>query len=260
MTEKTFTLRVDLETHKGIKEGVPKLLDLLKKYGIKASFYLTMGGESNPLEIFKNRGDMKSSGERKIKVWSLKDKLRMAINPKNFVRENIKVLQRIINEGHELGLHGWKHREWTRALEKISIPIRIKKSYEEYVRLFHKKPISWASPGFNVNEKVLRSLEENNILLTSDFTGEKPEHYGKIKNIPITIFGENKMPIIEYLASLGKKDEEIIEEIKKKINDKSLASIYIHGMYEARFKLNILEEVLKFVKENKIKNKRIVDY
>jgi len=75
---KTFTLRIDLESDKGIKEGVPRLLDLLKKYNIKASFYISMGGESNIFEILKYRNNLKTSGERKIKVWSLKEKIRMA--------------------------------------------------------------------------------------------------------------------------------------------------------------------------------------
>ena len=64
--KKTFTLRVDLESDKGIKEGLPKLLDLLKRYDLKASFYLVMGGESNIWEILKYRKKMASADERKF--------------------------------------------------------------------------------------------------------------------------------------------------------------------------------------------------
>ena len=258
--EKTFTLRVDLESFKGIREGAPKLLDLLKKYNLKASFYLTIGGESNIFEILRYRGKLKSSGERKIKVWKLKDKLRMALFPNDFVKENIKILKRILDEGHELGLHGWKHREWTRGLEKINVEEKINKSIKKYEKLFDKNPVSFASPGFNVNDKVLKVLEKNNIKFISDFPGNKPKKYGKIKNIPITILGENKMPIIEYLVSIGKNDKEILEIIKNEIEKKELASFYIHGMFEARFKIKLLEEIFKFIKKSKIKSKRIIDY
>jgi len=257
---KTFTLRIDLESDKGIKEGVPKLLDLLKKYDIKASFYLSMGGESNVFEILKYRNKLKTSGERKIKIWTLKDKLSMILFPKDFVKLNLKILKRILEEGHELGLHGWKHREWTRGLEKINIENTIKKSIKKYERLFDKKPISFASPGFNVNNKVLEILEKNKIKFISDFSGGKTKKYGKIKNIPITILGKNKMPIIEYLVSLRKNDEEILEIMKKEIMKKELASFYIHGMFEARFKIKFLEEIFRFIKKKKIKSKRIVDY
>ena len=193
---RTFTLRIDLESGKGIKEGIPKLLDLLKKYNIKASFYLVMGGESNILELLKHRNKLKSSGERKIKVWKLKDKARMVLLSKDFVQANKYILKRILEEGHELGLHGWKHREWTRGLNGLDIEETINKSISKYKKIFNKIPVSWASPGFNVNEKVLKTLEKNKIKFLSDFQGENPKFYGKIKNVPITILGENKMPII----------------------------------------------------------------
>ena len=189
---KIFTLRIDLESDKGIKEGVPKILDLLKKHKIKASFYLSMGGESNFLEILKHRSSLKTSGERKIKLWSLKDKLRMVFFPIDFVKKNKRILRRIINEGHELGLHGWKHREWTRDLERINIKKKVKKSVKKYSKIFGKKPISFASPGFNTNNSVLRILEKNHIKFISDFPGDKLKKHNNLKNIPITIHGKNK--------------------------------------------------------------------
>ena len=257
--KKTFTLRVDLESDKGIRYGLPRLLDLLKKYGIKASFYLVMGGESNLLEILRYRGGMTSSDERKIKVWSLRDKARMALIPKDFVVGNLNILRRIINEGHELGIHGWKHREWTRGLDSVDIKRTLNKAIIRYRRLFGRNPISFASPGFNINEPVLKALKEKGIEFISDFEGDKPRYYHGIKNVPITICGEKRTPIIEYLVSKGKRDKEIVNFIDDRINKKSLASFYIHGLFEARFKLGILEEVFRFIIQNKIKNKRIID-
>lgn len=257
---KTFTLRVDLESDKGIKYGLPKFLDLLKKYNLKASFYLVMGGESNIIEILKHRDKMTSSKERKIKIWTLKDKIRMAALPRDFVKNNIKILRKILEEGHELGIHGWKHREWTRGLKNIDIEKTVSKAIRKYEKFFGKKPISFAAPGFNTDDKVLQVLEKEGIRFISDFSGENTKKYGKIKNVPITICGRRKTPIIEYLVSEGKKDEEIIKIIQEEIKKRKIASFYIHGLFEARFKIRLLEEIFKFIKKNKIKNKRIIDY
>ncbi len=257
---KIFIIRVDVESDKGIKEGIPQFLDLLKKYNLKASFYLTMGGESNMLEIVRYNGDVPYNSERKIKVWSILDKLRMIFLPTDFVGGNKKILKRILREGHELGLHGWKHRAWTRGLDKINIDIHIKKSIDRYEEVFGATPISFCSPGFNINKKVLEVLERNNIKFISDFNGEKPSFYGKIKNVPITIKGEKNTPIIEYLISKGKSNIEVINFIKKEIETKNLASFYIHDLYEARFKSDILEEIFKYIIEQKISNMRIEDF
>ncbi|MEK6925705.1 MAG: polysaccharide deacetylase family protein [Nanoarchaeota archaeon] len=258
--KKTFTLRVDLESDKGIRKGLPKLLDLLKIYGIKASFYLVMGGESNVVEIIKYREKMKSSGERLIKLWSFRDKLRMALFPRDFVKGNLDILKRVLDEGHELGLHGWKHREWTRGLKKISVRDRIHRAKMRYARLFGRNPISFASPGFNVNDEVLKALSEEEIKFISDYSGEKIEIYNNIKNVPITICGNNRMPIIEFLVSHKKSDEEIFRYIKKEMKGREISSFYIHDLFEARFKLKLLERIFNLVKEEKITNKRIIDY
>lgn len=259
-TRRTFTLRVDLESDKGIRKGIPKLLDLLEKYGIKASFYLVMGGESNIFEILKYNQKMTSSAERSIKVWSLLDKLRIALLPIDFVKANKKVLQRILDEGHELGVHGWKHREWTRGLDKIDVRDRINRSIVKYNRLFNKNPISFASPGFNINDKVLDILKESGIKFISDFEGNKPELYHGVKNIPITICGDKRTPIIEWLVSQGKTDEEVLNNIKSEAEKKELISFYIHDLFEARFKLDLLEKIFGFIRERKIESKRVVDY
>lgn len=260
MKNRTFTLRIDLESDKGIRKGLPKLLDLLKKEGVKASFYLVMGGESNILEILKYNKKMESSAERSIKVWSLLDKLRMVLLPKDFVKANKKILQRILDEGHELGIHGWKHREWTRGLEKIDIKNRINKAIDRYNHLFGQKPISWASPGFNINNNVLDILNDSGIKYISDFEGKKLKLFGKIKNIPLTICGDNRTPIIESLVSDNKSDDEIFEMIKKKITDNNLSSFYIHDLFEARFKLELLERIFNFIRDKRIENKRVIDY
>ncbi len=257
---KTFTLRVDIESDKGIRRGIKKLLDSFKKYHIKESLYLVMGGESNILEILKYNKKMESSAERSIKVWSLLDKLRMVLLPKDFVKANKKILQRILDEGHELGIHGWKHREWTRGLDKIDVKDKINKAIRRYSSLFEQKPISWASPGFNINNNVLDILNESGIKYISDFEGEKLKLFGKIKNIPLTICGENRTPIIEYLTSQGKNDEEILDFIENEIKKHEKISFYIHDLFEARFKRDLLENIFKIIKDIKIDNRRVIDY
>jgi peptidoglycan/xylan/chitin deacetylase (PgdA/CDA1 family) len=260
MKRKTFTLRIDLESNKGIKEGLPKLLDLLKKYRLKASFYLPMGGESNIFELLSNRGKIKSAGKRTIKIFSLFEKLRIAFFPKDFVKSNILILRRILEEGHELGIHGWKHREWTRDLEHIDVEKKIQMSRLKYMQLFGEEPISFASPGFNTNSIVVKSLKNQNFLFVSDFEGKKITKSNGLTNVPITIVGNKKTPIIEYLFSKNKTDKEILNYLEKFCKKQDIFSFYIHGMFEARLKIKLLEDIFKFVKKEKYLNKRIIDH
>ncbi|MFH1308563.1 MAG: polysaccharide deacetylase family protein [Patescibacteria group bacterium] len=243
----TFGLRIDLESDKGIRYGVPNLLKLLREFGFKASFYVTMGGESGIFEILKYRGPIPGAGERKVRIFSLFEKLRIALFPKDFVTSNVGVLRQILADGHELGIHGWKHRAWTRALDKIDYKKHIGFAVRKYIRLFKKKPDTFCSPGFRTNKKVIEYLDHLDFKVISDL----PE-FSKIfrmANVPITIKGKNNTPIIESGGSF--------EYIKDQIQKQEPAIMYIHGMYECIRKLGMLRKIFEYLRDNKIQVKTI---
>ena len=254
-----FALRIDLESSRGIKKGLPKILDLLKKYNLKASFYLVMGGESNILELLKYRKKLSSAAERKIKVFPKWELLRMMLLPSDFVRENEEILRRIIREGHELGIHAWKHRAWTRGLEQINAEKHINLAMEKYRKMFGIYPVSFAAPAFNTNKKIIEILDRKNISVISDLDGEESFKIAgsKITNVPITIKGENNTPIIEYLVTKGYSDNSILNYLKNKIRNNRLSVIYIHDLYECINKIPLLENLFIFLKKNKIKMETI---
>lgn len=256
---KEFFLRVDVESDKGIREGLPRLLDMLKDVNCKASFYLVMGGESNIFDLIRYRRPMK--GERKLKVFSNIEVARMLLFPKDFVKSNMGILKRILDEGHELGIHGWKHRAWTRGIDQIDVRKHIILSKRRYFQLFNKNPTSFAAPGFVSNNKILEILDKEGFKVISDLPGNKPKKISKnLINIPITINGENNSPFIESLVSLGKEDDEIFLNFQKAIKGKKLVSFYIHDLFEARFKIDLLKKMITLLKVNKLRNKRAVDF
>ena len=68
------------------------------------------------------------------------------------------------------------------------------------------------------------------------------------------------MPFIEYWVGEGKSDEEIIEIFRKEIKEKDFVSFYLHGLFEGRFKISLLEKMIKELQKNKFKSQRIIDF
>ena len=252
-----FLLRIDLESDKGIKEGVPKILSVLKKYNIKASFYVVMGGESNIIELI--RYQKKLPGKRKISIFSKKEVLRMILLPRDFTLKNRKILQRILADGHELGIHGWKHREWSRGLENLNVRKAIRKAIRKYTQLFDRRPHSFCAPAFRMNQEVVKILSSEGIRVISDFQGDSPKKVGDLINAPITLRGKGNTPIIEYYVGKNYSDEEIFEKIISNIKGKPYSSMYIHGLFECRERIDLLEKLFKWLKKNKIKTEKIIN-
>ena len=55
MKPQSFSLRIDIDSLVGLRNGVPKILDLLGEYGIKASFFSVMGWEGDLFSVLKHR-------------------------------------------------------------------------------------------------------------------------------------------------------------------------------------------------------------
>ena len=92
-------------------------------------------------------------------------------------------------------------------------------------------------------------VKDNNIKVISDLPGKGPFLVDGLVNVPITIKGNNNTPIIEYLVSKGKRDDEIIEAILKEIDKLKYAGFYIHGIYEGIEKVDMLDRLIKRLKE-----------
>ena len=51
MVQTTVALRVDVDTRRGLEEGVPRLLELFRRTGTRASFFVTMGPDRSGLAL-----------------------------------------------------------------------------------------------------------------------------------------------------------------------------------------------------------------
>ena len=43
----TIALKVDVDTYVGTRDGVPQLLEILERFGIKATFYFSLGPDNS---------------------------------------------------------------------------------------------------------------------------------------------------------------------------------------------------------------------
>ena len=116
--EKTIGIAVHVDTHEGMKKGVPALLALFQKYGIKASFFVPMGKDHTGWtvkRVFTRKGFLKKAGTGRVWAEAVSKKTLMyglLLPGPQIAKKNRELLQRITEEGHELGIHGYDHVYW----------------------------------------------------------------------------------------------------------------------------------------------------
>jgi peptidoglycan/xylan/chitin deacetylase (PgdA/CDA1 family) len=265
MKKKIFSLRWDIDHLYCLEKGVPNILSICKEYSIKCTFFINLGKSLNLKEwLFKSF--TKSIGKltdtrsiniiKKVGYYNL---LKILLLNQDVGLKRLDILHRIIDEGHELGLHGgMNHMLWSRNIRDLSNN-EIEAILDESIWFMKKKVgheiFGFAAPGFSWSIETIRSLEHKGFAYTGDIEGDEP-FYPKINNhlfnimcIPVTVIGPDTVPIIEYCAANGKTDDEITEITCSNISNKNFAVLYGHPSFEG-LKSAVLANIFEYIINN----------
>lgn len=182
MTGPRVALKVDCDTYVGTREGIPRLLDLFAKKGIRATFFFTFGPDRSGLVVrrfFTRKGFLtKMVRSRAGALYGLKTALYGTLLPAPLIGERCApAIASVAAAGHETGVHAWDHVGWHDGLDRWPIE-RVReeagRAHAAYERLFGKPARSSAAAGWTVSAASLAVEEERDLLYTSNSRGGKP--------------------------------------------------------------------------------------
>ena len=166
MSDNILGLKIDVDTYVGMERGVPRLLEILARFGVKATFYLSFGPDASGraiLQLLKNPRFLKKMVRtRATQLYGIKTALYGTLLPSPKIALSFPdLVRRIINEGHEVALHAWDHRRWQDELATRSdhwIEDWFKYGMEACTRLVGYAPHSFGAPAWTVDDRALRII------------------------------------------------------------------------------------------------------
>ncbi len=178
---KKIGLRIDVDTFRGTKHGVPALNEILGRYGIKGTYYFSVGPDNmgrhlwrllRPSFLWKmlrtNAGGL--YGYDIILMGPMWPGPGIGKHLGAVMRETAKL-------GHEIGLHSYDHYS---AQAKISFwkPERVARELEDGYRTLSRivgfEPATSAVPGWRCTDTVLKAKAKYNFSYNSDCRGVCP--------------------------------------------------------------------------------------
>ena len=122
-------LKIDVDTYRGTREGVPRMLEDLARAGVRASFFFSLGPDRSGLAVlrlFRKRGFLrKMLRTGPVRMYGLRTMFYGTILPAPMIGRLCEDGIRAAAEaGHEVGLHAWDHVLWQDRLDHLS-PDRI---------------------------------------------------------------------------------------------------------------------------------------
>jgi peptidoglycan/xylan/chitin deacetylase (PgdA/CDA1 family) len=198
---KVIGLNVHVDTFEGMKHGVPRLLDLLKKYSIRATFFVPMGKDHTGWTVKRvlTRPGFVSKAQRVgvLETYGVKTLLRGLLLPgPEIAKKNQGLLHRITAQGHELGIHGLDHVYWhdhIKRMDRSETEKTLEKATDVYEALLGQKPLSFAAPGWMINPHALAFFEEHGFAYSADTRGTGPfyprmgERTFNVLQLPLTL-------------------------------------------------------------------------
>src|ERR1700732_1800919 len=155
-------LKVDVDTLRGTREGVPRLAALLKKHGVDATFYFSVGPDHTGRamrRVFRKGFAQKVARTSVLKHYGLKTLLYGVLLPGPDIGREAGAFMRDVDDGgFEVGLHTYDHVLWQDYVAGASAAwtrMEFERGMNAFERVFGFFPKSHAAAGWQINAHAL---------------------------------------------------------------------------------------------------------
>ncbi len=258
--DKFLCFRFDVDTHVCLRDGVPNLLEMMTRYGVKCTFFVSMGRAFDRRQVVRERFRARKTSTKYN--FSMISKLGRAntveallINPKIGASYS-KILENAIASGHELGLHGGRnHATWNRhavGWDTELLEDEIIFGLDNFKGLGLPTPASFASPCWKSPKHLPGILQRNGISMLSDsHSDDMPFKKDGLHHYPVNITSPRaNIGFIENHRALGRSDAEILADFRRQLDlPGNFKMVFDHPIYAGIQELSIIAAMAEIALE-----------
>jgi peptidoglycan/xylan/chitin deacetylase (PgdA/CDA1 family) len=177
----SIALKVDVDTLRGTREGVPRLLRLLDKHGLQASFLFSLGPDHTGWalkRVFRPGFLSKVSRTSVTRHYGLRTLMYGVLLPAPDIGRVAAAEMRAVRDaGHECGIHTWDHVVWqdqVRWRDPAWTRAQMALAYQRFGDIFGAAPRTHGAAGWQMNEAAWQQLDDWGLAYASDGRGSRP--------------------------------------------------------------------------------------
>ena len=177
----TIALKIDVDTYRGTREGVPRLAAALERAGARATFLFSVGPDHTGRAIKRvfRRGFLGKVRRTSVtQHYGIKTLLYGVLLPGPHIgRRCGQIMRDIAQRGFEVGVHTYDHIKWQDGVAQASEPWTRRQlvlAREEFIRVFNRPPDAHGAAGWQVNDSVPGLERELGFRYASDARGVCP--------------------------------------------------------------------------------------
>ena len=176
-----IALKIDVDTLRGTREGVPSLVTLLRKHGVDATFLFSLGPDHTGRAIkrvFRPGFVGKVRRTSVVSHYGVRTLLYGTVLPgPDIGRRAGDVMRAVRDEGHEVGIHCWDHIRWqdgVGAADAAWTAAEMHRACERFADIFKEDARTHGAAGWQMNLHALRLTQRLGFEYCSDGRGTSP--------------------------------------------------------------------------------------
>lgn len=177
----TIALKIDVDTYRGTRAGVPRLAAALERAAARATFLFSVGPDHTGRAIKRvfRRGFLGKVRRTSVtQHYGVRTLLYGVLLPGPHIgRRCGGVMREVARRGFEVGVHTYDHIKWQDGVARASEPWARRQlvlAREEFIRVFDRAPETHGAAGWQVNDSVPRLERELGFRYASDTRGTSP--------------------------------------------------------------------------------------
>jgi len=176
-----IALKVDVDTLRGTREGVPALLAMLARVRAEATFLFSLGPDHTGWalrRVFRPGFLQKVSRTSVVSNYGLRTLMYGVLLPgPDIGRKAAAEMRAARAAGHECGIHTWDHVYWqdnVRARDAAWTRRQMQSAFDRYVDIFGEAPPTHGAAGWQMNDEAFRQIDDWGMAYASDGRGTAP--------------------------------------------------------------------------------------
>jgi len=249
-------LRIDVDTFRGTRYGVPALCRLLADHAVSASFFFSVGPDNmgrHLWRLIRPRFFLKMLRTKASSLYGWDILFRGTFWPGPVIGRKLgHIIRSVSDAGHEVGLHAWDHHGWQANIERMksdAIFHSLDRGVALLTGILDRQPICSAVPAWKCNDLVLLEKAKFPFSYNSDCRGEEiffPLIRGEAilqPQIPVTLPTYD-----EVIGHNGISDTNYNDYILSLMRPEKLNVLTVHAEVEGIICLEMFDRFLKMAR------------
>jgi undecaprenyl phosphate-alpha-L-ara4FN deformylase len=176
-----LALKVDVDTDRGTRVGVPNLVADCAEFGAPACFLFSLGPDQTGravTRVFRPGFFGKVSRTSVVQIYGIRTLLNGTLLPAPHIgRRNADALRAVRDAGLEVGIHGYNHYRWqdfVQGMDLASVRAEFAAARAEFLRIFGVEADTAGAAGWQSNSRSRQVYDEAGLLYSSDSRGTHP--------------------------------------------------------------------------------------